>query len=124
MNDNVDSVSAAIDRIQIDMEQIASGREDPYKAGWRIWGEAFALAAESGELLWPMWLQWGALTDWVELKPSEAEQANDAMRRAAREWLIVADDPSRHRSYFERWLYEELGCPRPAAQSADSGTAS
>jgi hypothetical protein len=36
------------------------------------------------------------------------------MRRAACEWLMVADDEARWRAYFDRWLYDEMGYARPA----------
>jgi hypothetical protein len=99
--------------IQDSMRGILSGEEDPYKAGRDIWGRAFTAATDSKELMWPLWLLWGALTDWVEVKPDEKDQAYEAMHRASREWLSVAQDTTLHKSYFERWLYEELGCERP-----------
>jgi hypothetical protein len=60
-----------------------------------------------------LWLLWGSLTDWVENKPDEAAEAEEIMRRAATEWLIVADDETRWRAYFDRWLYDEMGYERP-----------
>lgn len=56
-----------------------------------------------------MWLLWGALTDWVEVKPDEESGANGAMRRAAREWLELPRDSGSTREFFDRWL-DELGC--------------
>jgi hypothetical protein len=41
-----------------------------------------------------LWLMWGSLTDWVENRPSETPEAEEAMRRAASEWLTLADDQS------------------------------
>lgn len=95
------------------MRGILSGEKDPYEAGRDIHFQAFAAAAYSKELMWPLWLTWGALTDWVEVRPNERDQAYVAMRRATREWLAVAHDMTLHKPYFERWLYEELGCERP-----------
>ena len=94
------------------MRSIVSGGADLYDAGRRIWGEAFSHADDSPDLMWPMWLIWGALTDWVEVKPEETEQAHEAIRRAAREWLLLADDPGVQEAYFQRWVYEELGYER------------
>jgi hypothetical protein len=104
-----DSVSAALHRIETDMRAIVAGDGDPYEAGWRIWGEAFSLAPQSNDLMWPLWLLWGALTDWVEVNPEETDKAHAAMRRAAREWLSLNDDESSRQKYFHRWLFDELG---------------
>jgi hypothetical protein len=35
------------------------------------------------------------------------------MRRAATEWLAVADDEARWRSFFDHWLYAEIGYELP-----------
>ena len=95
------------------MRGILSGEEEPYEAGREIWSQAFMAAKDSKELMWPLWLLWGALTDWVEVRPKEKDQAYEAMRRASREWLALAHDSTLHKPYFERWLYEELDCERP-----------
>lgn len=95
------------------MRVIALRDRTPYRAGWRIWGTAMGHASESDQIMWPTWLLWGALTDWWEVKPAEAERAESAMRRAAREWLSLPDDAEARRQYFERWLYQELGSERP-----------
>ena len=95
------------------MRGILSGEEDPYKAGREIHHRAFIAVPNSKELMWPQWLLWGALTDWVEVKPNEKDQAYEAIRRASREWLTVAHDMTLYKPYFDRWLYEELGYERP-----------
>lgn len=62
-----------------------------------------------------MWLIWGALTDWLEMLPEETAQAEDAMLRAASEWLAIEkQDASAREAYFNRWIYDELEYPRPA----------
>jgi hypothetical protein len=66
-----------------------------------------------------LWLIWGSLTDWVESKPAEAEQAEAEMRRAAAEWLAVPDDEEAlWRPFFDRWVYEEMGYARPGPEGA------
>ncbi|WP_143536963.1 hypothetical protein [Rubricoccus marinus] len=102
------------------MRLIVAGEVDPYDAGWRIWGQAFGHAAEYPDIMWPTWLIWGALTDRVEVRPEETEQAYEAIRRAAREWLLLPDDPSAQEAYFQRWVYEELGYERPEDASPAS----
>jgi hypothetical protein len=62
-------------------------------------------------------LVWGSLTDWIENKPQETAQAEAEMRRAAREWLAVPDDEAALRAYFDRWVYDEMGYAKPAAQT-------
>ena len=64
-----------------------------------------------------LWLLWGALTDRVERKPTERAVAEEAMGRAAREWLDVVDDEPAWRAYFDRWLYDEMGYARPSTRT-------
>lgn len=112
MSDEV-TLAAARRRIETLMRLIVARRGPAYRAGWRIWGTAMKHAPQSTELMWPMWLLWGALTDWVEVKPGETEQAESAMRRAAGEWLTLPDNVEAQRTYFHRWLYDEIGYERP-----------
>lgn len=99
------------------MRLIVSRDRPPYRAGRRIWATAMRHASAADEIMWPLWLLWGALTDWVEVNPNEAAQAEAAMRRAAQEWLSLPDDAGARRAYFDRWLYEEMGYGRPAQPS-------
>ncbi len=98
---------------------IAEEKEKPHAAGRAIWSTAFdgsfcESVAPDPEHCKALWLLWGALTDWLELKPEESAEAEQAMRRAAREWLQAADDESKWRAYFEHWLYAEMEYSRPA----------
>ena len=95
------------------MRLIISRNRPAYRSGRRIWSTAFRHAGGPDEVMWPMWLLWGALTDWVEVRPAETAQAEAAMRRAAHEWLALPDDAGARRAYFDRWLYDELGYERP-----------
>ncbi|MFD4985977.1 hypothetical protein ACFWMQ_11915 [Streptomyces sp. NPDC058372] len=56
---------------------------------------------------------WGELTDWVELRPAETEQAEEHMLTAAREWLATAGDRRAEHRHFARWLHDVLGYERP-----------
>lgn len=77
-------------------------------------------ATDSETIMWPLWLIWGELTDWVEQKPAEAEQAESAMIRAAQEWLSLPESAEAKRAYFDRWLYDELGYERPQHAEPDA----
>jgi hypothetical protein len=113
MPDMTDDVSTdAIQRIEQAMRAIASHDGSPYRAGLDIWSTAMGHAG-STEWMWPTWLLWGALTDWVEVRPEEKDQAEHAMRRAAREWLSLPAHAEPRRAYFDRWLYDEIGYDRP-----------
>jgi hypothetical protein len=95
--------------------KIAAGVENPYDFGCRIWEIAFRLAAKSHDLMWPMWLIWGALTDWSEdIKQEEKASAEAAIVRAAHEWIALETDIPSREAYFNHWLYEELGYDRPS----------
>jgi hypothetical protein len=97
--------------IRCELRSIVDGSADPYDAGRRVWSAAFE-RAEHHEEFWALWLLWGALTDWIESKPSEVTQAHESMRRASREWLELGDDQPTRRKYFDRWLYDEMGYER------------
>jgi hypothetical protein len=104
----------ALARIEADLGAVASGHGDPYDAARRIWSEAMRAAPDSHDVMRPLWLLWGALTDWVEGRPEQAAAAHESMRRAAREWLTLPQGVSSREAYFERWLYEEVGYQRPS----------
>ena len=96
---------------------IVEERGTPYETGRVIWSTAMSAVTASepeGSQCHALWLLWGALTDWVERKPAERAVAEEAMRRAAREWLDVVDDPPAWRAYFDHWLYDEMRYVRPS----------
>lgn len=67
----------------------------------------------SGEYAGSMYCLWGALTDWVELKPDEEARACAEMARAAREWLALDPrDSDAVCRYFDHWLYDVCGYKR------------
>jgi hypothetical protein len=65
----------------------------------------------------PLSLIFGNLTDPVDWPghKDKIDAAEAEIKRAAEEWLVVADDPKGRELYFDRWLYEELGYQRPTA---------
>jgi hypothetical protein len=100
---------------------LAEGREEPDVAAKAMWEAGFDGSFCEREPPDPehckaLWLLWGALTDWIELKPEQREEAEASIRRAAAEWLQAADDEQSWRDYFDRWLYAEMGYSRPEEQ--------
>lgn len=72
-----------------------------------------SLAIESPDVMHPLWLIWGALTDWVENCPEQSEEAELSMRRAAEEWLALdPDNQSERKECLDRWVFEEMGYER------------
>lgn len=107
------STATALALIERWMSEILQGKLAPYDGGWRIWRLAGKKASESPDTLWPLWLIWGALADWVELRPTEKPVAEQEMCRAAREWLALPyGDLGARRSYLDRWVYDEMGYER------------
>ena len=103
----------AIAAIEAEMKRMLEGCAEPYSAGREIWEIAFAHASISPEVVWPLWLIWGALTDWVEVKPEEEAKAKKEMLRASGEWLALnRHDADSRRAYLDRWVYDELGIER------------
>lgn len=94
--------------------------ERPYDVARRIWalGMDGATIEALREVAWPTWLIWGDLTDRVDGpqggEPGAEDAAASEMRRAASEWLAVADDPAARDNYFDRWVYDECGYEREA----------
>jgi hypothetical protein len=101
-----DAIDLALRGIDAQLRSIVAGEVDAYSAGWNVWKTAFALAPESPELMWPLWLIWGALTDLIEVKPEEKTEAVIVMRRAASEWLALDGDPRSRIAYLDRWVLE------------------
>ncbi|MGQ5262828.1 hypothetical protein ACTWLT_18980 [Micromonospora sp. ZYX-F-536] len=94
--------------------------DEPYDLGLLFMGETLDVMT-IGEYADSMYCVWGALTDWVELKPDEQDRAFAEMTRAAREWLAL--DPHDNDAvfrYFDYWLYDVCGYERPPAQPTDA----
>lgn len=109
MTDNSD-IQNGLAEIEAEMRRLVAGESVPYDCATNIWSKSMSLAGLSPDLMHPLWLIWGALTDWVEQRPSEEEMAEAAMLRAAREWLAVdIDDDAARKAYLDRWVFEELG---------------
>jgi hypothetical protein len=88
--------------------------DDPYQVGLDIHGVS-AHASMEVEPAGFMWLIWGALTDWIELKPDESEQAAAEMVRAAREWLALdLADREAVGGYLDYWVHDVCGYARRA----------
>jgi len=107
------AIAVAKRRIEACMRLMVFRRGSAYRAAWRVWGTAMRHATDSEPIMYPLWLLWGALTDWVEQRPAEAELAESAMIRATHEWLLLPENAEVRRAYFDRWLYGELGYERP-----------
>ena len=106
-------IAKARHSIQQCMRTLASNADSPYETGLAIWRTAMDHTPSLPDEMHPLWLIWGALTDWVETRPQEREQAEEAMRRAAREWLSLdLNDATAKAAYLDRWVYEELGYER------------
>ena len=69
------SVSTALALMDRWMSKMLEGQREPYDWGAKIWSLAMRNASESSDTIWPLWLIWGALTDWVEVKPAEKSTA-------------------------------------------------
>jgi hypothetical protein len=107
------STPTALALIERWMEKMLQGRLEPYEWGWKIWRITFKQAPQSPELMWPLWLIWGSLTDRVELRPTEKFAAEQEMLKAAREWLALPNgDTTARNSYLDRWVHEEMGYER------------
>jgi hypothetical protein len=103
-------VSEGLDEINSRLRKMVAGEAEIYETGWNVWKKAFSLATKSEELMHPLWLIWGALTDWHELRPEEKNKSEEAMLRAASEWLNIYNTSNQHRrDYFQHWIYDELG---------------
>jgi hypothetical protein len=78
-----------------------------------MWSAAMSSMTESGDpSLHGHWLLWGTMTD----NPTQPPADVDRIRRAASEWARIAEnDHQRHEvdEFLARWLYGELGLPRP-----------
>jgi hypothetical protein len=86
---------------------------DPYEVGLRLWSYSMGVT-DPGEYAGGICALWGALTDWVELKPHEEALAKEHMVKAAREWLALdPHDSVAIRRYFAHWLDDVMGNGQP-----------
>jgi hypothetical protein len=100
----------ALSVVEQKMHAMLSGEVAPYSAGRSIWEVAFTHAKDYPEPMWPLWLIWGALMDWVEVKPQDKEQVEQEMLRASKEWLAIdRSDGDAREAYLRRWVHDELG---------------
>lgn len=108
-------VAEGLREITEEMRKIYTGVKEPYESGYRIWETAFRLAEKSPDILWPMMLLWNALTSlFGELKQEEKANREAAMVQAAHEWLNLDADTASRETYFNHWLYDELGYSKPS----------
>jgi len=89
----------------------------PYNPALEILGLARGgLPVDDGdEACHSLALNWGELTDRVELRPAETDQA-ETLRLLPREWLTAEGGREAEAQYFDRWLHDVLGyeCPPPS----------
>jgi hypothetical protein len=110
---NRTEVEEALAEIEADMRRMLVPDSARFDLAWNIWSKSMSLASESPDLMHPLWLIWGALTDWVELRPEESTQAEATMVRASTEWLAIPKADSHGRTaYLDRWVYDEMGYER------------
>lgn len=88
------------------VQSILSGSLPPYDGALQIFGSSGREwpAVDGDEARTPLMLIWGALTDWIELRPDETAAAESEMIAAAHEWLAAEGDTEAEASYFERWV--------------------
>jgi hypothetical protein len=84
---------------------------DLFHLGSRNGPEGKVADSISGSLHWI----WGDLTNSVDAPNADPDltRATERMRRAAREWLAVYDDPGARARYLDHWQYDECGDRRP-----------
>lgn len=106
-------VTKGLLQIEHEMRSLVAGQSPPYDAALSIWGKAMSLVSSSPDVMHPFWLVLGSLTDWVENRPDEKQQAESKMRQAAIEWLeLNRDNVAEVKAYCDRWVYDEMGYAR------------
>ncbi|MET9881339.1 hypothetical protein ABZZ36_43240 [Actinacidiphila glaucinigra] len=95
-------VSACLEHTRHLADQVIHG-DDPHETASYIMGallDVFATYDHAGGV----YVVWGALTDWIELKPQEEALAKRHMVAAAREWLALdPHDDDAVRRYLTHW---------------------
>jgi hypothetical protein len=104
--------SAYLDLARRHAEQLLHA-DDPYDVAVRFMSDTVDVLT-IGEFAGRMYVLWGDLTDWVELKLAEQDRANAKMVRAAREWLVLNPrDSNAVDRYFDYWLHDVFVHERP-----------
>ncbi len=99
------SFSEGLIYINDQLQKMISGELETYEAG----RATLSLADQSENTMWGLWLLWGGLTDWAEEEPEGVREAEEAMLRAAKEWLALEDKEEQREIYFQHWLHDEIG---------------
>ena len=103
----------ALSEIEDGMRRLVSAETGRYEIAWEIWSKAMSSTIELPHVMHPLWLIWGALTDWVENHPEETSRAESTMVRAATEWLSLPNsDTVARKIYLDRWVFDEMGYQR------------
>jgi hypothetical protein len=91
--------------------EVAGSQGNTYDPASDVWTYSLDVCATTDkEWIYPaLYALWGALTDWVEVKPEETDEAEATMRDAAQAFLPIVEDDDALRLYFDHWLYEERG---------------
>ena len=88
---------------------VAGSQVNTYDRASEVWTYSMGATTGSDWIYHPLWLLWGVLTDWVEVKPEETDEAEATMREAAQAFLPIAADDDALEHYFDQWLYEKRG---------------
>jgi len=97
------AATSTIEDIREHFLALLDGELSPPRACETICSEALG----RGTGPWPkLWLLWAILGARWGSGGSERRNAERAIRRAACEWLDVAQDDAQRQRYFERWLDE------------------
>jgi hypothetical protein len=98
------------------------GDVPPYEAAHAMWALGMAnvptgdpVEGVGDEVAWAHWLIWGALTDWIELRPEETAEVDLLILEIARGWLDVEADPVARSTYLDHVVHDTLGYQRPDA---------
>jgi hypothetical protein len=119
MISSVNQLDEFIEEVSAKARSIVDGSGSPYDVGIQLWSQGMTGNRDNDlrDVAWPLWLIWGSLTDWIDgpkgEEPGAVDDASAAMKRAAEEWLVVAQDRNARDQYFDRWVYEECGYERP-----------
>jgi hypothetical protein len=77
-------LSADRDKITELIADVARSEVDTYDRAREVWSQSFGAVGGEDWIYHPLWLLWGVLTDWVEVKPQERTKPRRRCERQRR----------------------------------------
>jgi hypothetical protein len=103
------------------IEDLATGKGNPYETSIRIWKLSMNHAAENNSVSHALWLIFGRFTDRWEEEENNRQEIESDMKSFSKEFLRVSE-PERE-EFLKHWIYDKLGYQEDEPEQVAGGDA-